>query len=91
MSEYSFIHHIVNGQEGMVRMLFANRQMKGRAADKVFPGVRNVGILPTEFASESEAEDYLKPLLEQGGNAAAVRVGQDAWYVAAWVKEDQEA
>lgn len=87
MSDYHFVRHIVNGQEGMVRMLFANRQMKGRRAEQVFPGVRNVGILPTEFESESEAEAYLKPLLEQGGNAAAVKLGEEVWFVAAWVRE----
>lgn len=85
MSDEEFVRHIVTGQEGMVRFLFANRQLKGSPASKIFPGVRNVGILPTEFSSEDEAENYLKPLLEPGGNAAAVKIGQDLWFVGAWV------
>jgi hypothetical protein len=80
-----FVHHLVNGPEGMVRMLFANRQLKGAPAATIFPGVPQVAILPTEFAGETEAEDYLKPLLEPGGNAAAVKISPDVWFVAAWV------
>ena len=85
MSDHEFVKHIVKGQEGMVRFLFTNRQLKGSPASKIFPGVRNVGILPTEFSTEDEAENYLKPLLEPGGNAAAVKLGQDLWFVGAWV------
>ena len=76
MSDSRFITHIVNGPEGMVRNLFANRQLKGAPAIKIFPGVPNVAILPTEFDGETEAIEYLQPLLTAGGNAAAVKEEQ---------------
>ena len=87
MSEYKFVTHMAGGMEGMVRGLFANRQMKGSVASKLFPGVRNVAILPKEFADEASAADYLKELMEQGGNAAAVKVVDSGWLVCAWVSE----
>lgn len=85
MSEHQFASHIVSGPEGMVRYLFANRQLQGAPAARIFPGVRNVAILPKELADEAAAADYLKPLLEPGGNAAAVKIGTDEWFVGAWV------
>lgn len=91
MTEPQFVHHLVTGPEGMVRMLFSNRQLKGSPAHSIFPRVPQVAILPTEFSSEADAENYLKPLLEPGGNAAAVRVGTDTWFVAAWVTSGGES
>ncbi len=85
MTKYAFVSHIVHGPEAMVRNLFGNRELKGSAAARIFPGVRQVAILPTLFDDASAAEAYLAPLLEKGGNAAAVRVGPESWYIGAWV------
>ena len=87
MSEYRFVAHSLQGMEGMVRGLFANRSQAGSVASKLFPGINNVAILPTMFAEESAATDYLKPLLEQGGNAAAVKLAENNWLICAWVSD----
>ena len=87
MSEYIFVSHTIKGAEGMVRGLFANRQMKGSIASQMFPGVPNVAILPKEFGDEQSAADYLQGLLEKGSNAAAVKVSNTGWLVCAWVTE----
>lgn len=85
MSDYEFITHPIAGMEGMVRSMFSNRNMQGSVASRVFPGVRNVAILPKEFSDELSAADYLRDLIDKGGNAAAVRVAQSGWLVCAWV------
>jgi len=85
VTEYSFKTLRIKGQEGMVRGMFQNRNLQGSAAAKVFPGVPGVAILPKTFASEAEASDYLQALIEQGGNAAAVRVSPEEWFIGAWV------
>jgi len=73
--------------EGMVRGLFANRQMRGSAASRIFPGVGNVAILPKVFTDEASAADYLQGLIGKGGNAAAVKIVDSGWLVCAWVSE----
>lgn len=85
MPDYKFVTHPIHGMEGMVRGMFSNRNMQGSVASRVFPGVRNVAILPKEFPDEQAAADYLQDLIEQGGNAAAVRVADSGWLVCAWV------
>ena len=58
MSEYRFVTHLIKGMEGMVRGMFANRNMQGSPASRIFPGVPNVAILPNEFSDEQAASDY---------------------------------
>ena len=87
MSEYKFVSHMIEGAEGIVRGLFANRQMKGSIASRMFPGVANVAILPKAFDDEQSAIDYLQSLMEKGGNAAAVKISDTQWLVCAWVAE----
>ncbi|MCH8256392.1 MAG: hypothetical protein IIA75_00555 [Proteobacteria bacterium] len=87
MSEYRFVTHLIKGMEGMVRGMFANRNMQGSPASRIFPGVPNVAILPKEFADEQSASDYLKELMEKGGNAAAVKIVDSGWLVCAWVED----
>jgi hypothetical protein len=87
MSEYRFVTRMINGMEGMVRGLFANRNLQGSVASKIFPGVPNVAILPKEFDDEASAADYLQELMEKGGNAAAVKVTGTGWLVCAWVED----
>lgn len=85
MADYDFVTHLVQGMEGMVRGMFSNRNMQGSVASRVFPGVRNVAILPKEFPDEQAAADYLHDLIEKGGNAAAVKIVGSGWLVCAWV------
>lgn len=85
MPDYKFVTHQVHGMEGMVRGMFSNRNMQGSVAGRVFPGVPNVAILPKAFPDEQAAADYLQNLVEQGGNAAAVKVADSGWLVCAWV------
>lgn len=87
MSEYKFVTHTINGMEGLVRGMFANRNMQGSIASRIFPGVANVAILPKEFTDEQSASDYLQELMEKGGNAAAVKIIDTGWLVCAWVDE----
>ncbi|MCH7744330.1 MAG: hypothetical protein IIB71_16935 [Proteobacteria bacterium] len=87
MSEYKFVTHMIEGMEGMVRGMFANRNLQGSNASRIFPGVANVAILPKEFADEQSASDYLQKLMEKGGNAAAVKIVDTGWLVCAWVDE----
>ena len=87
MSEYKFVTHMINGMEGMVRGMFRNRNLQGSPANKIFPGVSNVAILPKEFTDEQSAADYLEELIEKGGNAAAVKIVGTGWLVCAWVNE----
>lgn len=85
MANYEYVTHLVKGLESRVRGMFGNRNMQGSIAEKIFPEVRNVAILPKEFADEQTAGDYLRDLLEEGGNAAAVKVTDAGWLVCAWV------
>ena len=87
MSEYRFVTHMINGMEGMVRGMFANRNLQGSVASKIFPGVPNVAILPKEFSDEQYASEYLQELMEKGENAAAVKIIETGWLVFAWVEE----
>jgi len=87
MSDYKFVTHMIKGVEGMVRGMFSNRNMQGSVASKIFPGVRNVAILPKEFTDEQSAANYLQELMEKGGNAAAVKIADTGWLVCAWVDE----
>jgi hypothetical protein len=91
MSDYRFVTHLIQGMEGMVRGMFSNRNMQGSVASRVFPGVPNVAILPKEFPDEQAAADYLQDLIEQGGNAAAVKVVDSGWLVCAWVTDVDQA
>ena len=85
LAEYTFKTMRIKGAEGMVRGLFRNRNLQGARSEELFPGVPAVAILPKAFESEEEATDYLKGIVEQGGNAASVRVSPEEWLVAAWV------
>ncbi len=87
MSEYKFVTHKIKGMEGMVRGMFSNRSMQGSAASKIFPGVLNVAILPKVFPDEDSAANYLQNLIEEGGNAGAVKIGDSGWLVCAWVEQ----
>ena len=66
---------MIEGMEGMVRGMFANRNLQGSNASRIFPGVANVAILPKEFADEQSASDYLQKLMEKGG-MASLRLGR---------------
>ena len=88
MSEYRFVTHAIEGLEGSVRGMFSTRAMNGSAAAQIFPDIKNVAILPSEFDDEKTAANYLQPLLEKGGNAAAVRLPGARWLICAWVLTD---
>lgn len=85
MANYNFKTMRIKGPEGKVRGLFSNRALQGAAAREMFPGVPNVAILPKDFDNEEAATEYLKGIIEQGGNAAAVRISPEEWLLAAWV------
>lgn len=86
MSEMELKTLTVNGPEGRVRSLFANRQLQGMPAEKHFPGIGACAILPKDMGSEDEALEYLKGIIKPGGNAAAVKIAEESWLIAAWVQ-----
>ena len=73
------------GQEGMVRGFFMARDMSEPASHDTFPGIAAVAVLPREFDSVQPASEFLEQLLEPGGNAGAVRVGDNEWLLGAWL------
>jgi hypothetical protein len=83
-----FITQEVTGVEATVRGYFAARDMNTPASQTHFPGVRAVAILPSEFSDQAAATTYLEDLLEPGDNAAAVRIGENKWLIAAWTVID---
>jgi len=83
-----FITQEVTGMEATVRGFFAARDLHTPASQAVFPGVRAVAILPSEFSDQAAAATYLQELLEPGDNAAAVRIGENQWLIAAWTTMD---
>ena len=80
-----FVTLNLTGQEGMVRGLFMSRDMSEPASHGTFPGIRAVAVLPREFDSAPQASEFLEQLLEPGGNAGAVRVGDNEWLLGAWL------
>ncbi len=87
MPNYNFKTMRIKGPEGQVRGLFMNRNLEGTRAAELFPGVSAVAILPKEFDNEDAAAEYLKDIVEQGGNAASVRISPEEWLIAAWVSD----
>lgn len=91
LANYTFKTMRIKGPEGTVRGLFRDRTLQGAPAAKTFPGVPTVAILPKECDGEEAGEEYLKGIVEQGGNAAAVRITPEEWLLAAWVLDDSDS
>lgn len=81
-----FVTHRVDGPDGMVRALFTARNLQDPASHELFPGVRQVAILPRRFDSAEAAEAWMAERAERGGNAVAVEIGPRQWLVGAWVQ-----
>jgi hypothetical protein len=82
-----FVTHEIEGQEGLVRNLFAARDLGVPAARARFPGVRGVAIMPNRFDAAGPAAAWLEKTAERGGVALAVQVGPQRWLLGAWVSE----
>jgi hypothetical protein len=80
-----FVTLQIEGQEGLVRNLFAARDLGVPAARATFPGVPGVAIMPREFDGAEAAATWMQGMAEQGGVALAVRIGAQRWLVGAWV------
>jgi len=82
-----FVTQEVEGQEGLVRNLFAARDLGTPAARATFPGVRGVAIMPKRFDAAGPAATWLEATAEKGGVALAVQIGAQRWLVGAWVSQ----
>jgi hypothetical protein len=82
-----FVTQELLGQEGLVRNLFAARDLGTPAARGLFPGVRGVAIMPKRFDAAEPAAAWLEQTAEKGGVALAVQTGAQRWLVGAWVSE----
>jgi hypothetical protein len=82
-----FVTLEIEGQEGLVRNLFAARDLGVPAARAIFPGIAGVAIMPREFDAVEPATAWMKTMAEQGGVALAVRTGAQRWLVGAWVSK----
>jgi hypothetical protein len=82
-----FVTQEIQGQEGLVRNLFAARDLGTPAARAKFPGVRGVAIMPRQFDAAEPAAAWLESMAERGGVALAVQIGAQRWLVGAWVSD----
>jgi hypothetical protein len=82
-----FVTQEFEGHEGLVRNLFAARDLTVPAARARFPGVSGVAIMPKEFDATAPAAAWLEETAQRGGVALAVRIGAQRWLVGAWVSE----
>ncbi len=85
MSDPHFVTQTIEGMDGMVRGYFTSRALGEPASAAVFPGVRQVAILPKKFDSMDAATVFIETNAEPGGNAVAVQYARDRWLVGAWV------
>ena len=80
-----FVTQEINGHEGLVRNLFAARDLGTPVARREFPGVRGVAIMPKGFDDATSAAAWLEQTAERGGVALAVSIGFQRWLIGAWV------
>lgn len=80
-----FVTQELTGQEGLVRNLFAARDLGAPTSRGAFPGVRGVAIMPKRFDVVAEGAVWLEQTAEQGGVALAVQIGPQRWLIGAWV------
>ncbi len=85
-----FIAQEIRGQEGMVRGLFAGRDLRAPVSTAVFPGIRGVAIMPKRFDDAESARVWLESVVERGGNAIAVKIGTDHWLIGAHVENHSD-
>ncbi len=81
-----FVTQVVQGHEGLVRGLFAGRDLGAPAARSTFPGVHGVAIMPRQFDDERSAREWLQATAQQGGNAVAAKFGSERWLIGAWIE-----
>ena len=86
----SFVAQEIRGQEGMVRGLFAGRDLRAPASTAAFPGIRGVAIMPKQFDDAESARAWLQGVVERGGNAIAVKIGVDRWLIGADVENHSD-
>jgi len=80
-----FVTQEMAGHEGLVRNLFAARDLGTPSARGLFPGVRGVAIMPKGFDDLGAAAAWLEETAERGGVALAVSIGVQRWLIGAWV------
>jgi hypothetical protein len=80
-----FVTQEIAGHEGLVRNLFAARDLGTPSARGLFPGVRGVAIMPKGFDDSGAAAAWLEETAERGGVALAVSIGVQRWLIGAWV------
>lgn len=83
----AFVTREMHGQEGMVRGLFAGRDLRAPASAAAFPGVGGVAIMPKQFDDATAAKVWLEGAVQPGGNAVAVKIGPDHWVIGANVRD----